>query len=457
MVKHMRESHSAFVENAQMKIDRSEENSFEAKKAAQSVNTAAQCPECKLDCRTRKKLVRHMETDHKETGAEPEVKIIRLEKDSKDKLIDEIQKEQLQDHTLHAQKTKVVNNLIHAVAAKDGKSEVVLPETKKTIQVSATSIKLSRYRCFWCDMSFRKRGKLMDHINLFHKMSLEQTEIEAELIHISVVENDAKKATTAVSTKEKKVEKRVEKKAEKKVKEHHPTSKKGHAKHSSKKKQKVPAAMKQSSVYKHSVSLDCPETPNNKVCSFTLVGSIREVSRILQKRRFSSESDKAKDSCIFFNRKKDDPIPPAAPVEPPKPPTPKETAAITNSYHPNFTSIFSPPQSKFYHSSNSGMHVAAATSMRMQSLLPGPKSMHTGINSAFHTYQQQINFVQDTRRFYMSPPQSAMGIIDEYQQPTHGYNLTINKSLPASAEAPLDLTVPKYRWNYIHHHMGHNI
>lgn len=179
LVRHMQKDHPTFVQDAKDKIDRSKEQY-----ARTFINTAATCPYCKVDCHTRKKLMKHLE-EHKDEPDEEtaELKIIRITNESKTSLLDEFNGASASGSAtapvMANNSPTFVQNLIRAAMETD---PAKISSAK--IKVSSTSLKLleRKYKCFWCDTSFRKRGKLMDHIDMFHKASKDQSELEAGLL-----------------------------------------------------------------------------------------------------------------------------------------------------------------------------------------------------------------------------------------------------------------------------------
>jgi len=183
-VLHMREVHSAFVESAQLKIDAAKigvsVKSLQAMQQHKSTGDFTQnaiCPFCKYDCMTKKKLMRHLEVEHKgedEEEDEPEVKVIQVADDRKRRILNSFRNETSSSSS--SRDPALVQNLLEAFE-NDKKSQA--------LRMSANSLRLTekRYKCFWCEASFRKRGKLMDHIDMFHKANLQATEVEAEMLH----------------------------------------------------------------------------------------------------------------------------------------------------------------------------------------------------------------------------------------------------------------------------------
>lgn len=151
--------------------------------------------------------MRHLE-EHKDLEPEPEeeteLKIIQITNENKKSLLEQFDGEKAGSSgsgsgtmATTANSPTFVRNLIRAIESDPAKI------ASSKIKVSSTSLKLSerRYKCFWCDTSFRKRGKLMDHIDMFHKANKHQTELEAELLQgvsrdTSVFEPEKSKPTT---------------------------------------------------------------------------------------------------------------------------------------------------------------------------------------------------------------------------------------------------------------------
>lgn len=136
-------------------------------------NTIATCPFCKHDCQTRKKLMQHLAMEHKDEEDEPPVKVIRISTHERNQ-------QQIFEHLKQQQQRPrdgivggpfvtpgpsenniMVQNLLHAIGNGGKGSANVKVETKVPTK--------NQYKCFWCDASYRKRGKLMDHIDNLHK------------------------------------------------------------------------------------------------------------------------------------------------------------------------------------------------------------------------------------------------------------------------------------------------
>ena len=188
LVGHMREAHSSFVKDTQEKIDKSKQLSVAAK--PDGAKTAAVCPFCKLQCVTRKNLMRHLEFEHKddEVEDEPQVKIVRFNTD-KSGVIRSLNS-QITQPVVDASDPVLVQNLLRALEAS---SSAGLLDNKLKLPPAEIKIPERKYKCFWCEASFRKRGKLMDHIDMFHK---DQTEMEA---------GSLSKSQTSTSTDDKQV------------------------------------------------------------------------------------------------------------------------------------------------------------------------------------------------------------------------------------------------------------
>lgn len=203
----------------------------------------AACPHCHVDCLTRKKLMSHIEAAHKTTDddddvddddGEPPVKVIRLKRSGGDliqslsaagverispalgKLLKAIRPEDIGAGgrgaagatTPHAAASMPAAAAAAAgvpgksrggasvggvaVAAASGLMGDVRVLTLPSGSLARVADK--KYKCFWCNALFRKRGKLMDHIDLFHKDSKQQTEVEAEMLNSAAAA--ARKDTT---------------------------------------------------------------------------------------------------------------------------------------------------------------------------------------------------------------------------------------------------------------------
>lgn len=131
------------------------------------INTTAICPMCQRDCQSRKKLMRHLEIDHKEDEEEPQLKVIRLTGDdqNKQKLLEQFQQQSENVAgpfiTPVRSQSNMVQNLLKAIGTGN--------KTAPHVKVESKSASKLQYKCFWCDASYRKRGKLMDHIDNLHK------------------------------------------------------------------------------------------------------------------------------------------------------------------------------------------------------------------------------------------------------------------------------------------------
>jgi hypothetical protein len=277
----MKEAHSTFVQNAQEKIDRNKEQY-----ARSFSNTAATCPYCQKDCQTRKNLMSHL-GEHKdlETDEETsELKIIRITNENKKSLIDQFGGEKAAPSssgsstsaaaTAASSSPNFVHNLIRAIESDPAKI------ASSKIRVSSTCVKLPerRYKCFWCDTSFRKRGKLMDHIDMFHKANKHQTELEAELLQgvsreTSMQEPDKNKPSTSRQTSS------------------------SHVGRGSGLKDFSLSRSKSSEKQMTSVQ-SVTIKPKKKCCTFTMVGSIREESKFVNK----SVDEPLPSQCRFYFR-----------------------------------------------------------------------------------------------------------------------------------------------------------
>ena len=258
LVKHMQEAHSTFVKDAKDKIDRSKEQYSRS-----FANTAATCPYCKVDCHTRKKLMRHLD-EHKdlEPEEETELKIIRITNESKSSLLNHFDGDKPGAATVAASSDgnpTFVQNLIRAIEGDPTK----IGNSK--IKVSSTSLKLPerRYKCFWCDTSFRKRGKLMDHIDMFHKANKDQSELEAVLLQGASMPQENTKSKPAA----------VKHSNSSSTSSHYSDSKNGG----------------KETIITRSKSCDKPVSSQAKqkkqTCSFSVAGSIRESSKVVPKEK----------------------------------------------------------------------------------------------------------------------------------------------------------------------------
>lgn len=314
----MKERHSIVMEDAKNKIDRSEASSFAAKRATPGSSvSAAKCPFCEVDCGTRKKLMRHLEVEHQDVDGEiePELKIVRLENNSEEKLFSGLNKDKDSEAEIQAKKVTIVSNLLNTIGSKEGRSKVNVPGTSGTIEVSATSIKFPerRYKCFWCEASFRKRGKLMDHIDMFHKANKQQIEDEAELLHVTAATSQEinmkstaapqKQSSTGSQIREKKTTPAATITSAATITAapaiapeaiHKSTGKKKQSTKKQKKVKFIPADI-----------IKCPKIPNNNVCVFRHLASITEISKM---KRLYKPMDNPQKSCTFFNRKEDNPV-----------------------------------------------------------------------------------------------------------------------------------------------------
>ena len=150
LIQHMNEEHISFVRQTETRIVRAGDIS----EGERYHNTVATCPYCKQDFQTRKKFMMHLETAHKEDEEQqdegPKVKVIRVDGPFV---------------TPGATESKVVQNLLNAIGGTANRNTSNGSASKLD---SAPPAKL-QYKCFWCEASFRKRGKLMDHIDSLHK------------------------------------------------------------------------------------------------------------------------------------------------------------------------------------------------------------------------------------------------------------------------------------------------
>ena len=169
LVHHMNEEHSTFVQQTAFRIARAADKLPSLADGEKYRNTMATCPYCKHDCQTRKKLMMHLETAHKDDeeqqDEEPRVKVIRLDGSFV---------------TPGAPELNVVQNFIKAMGNAPGRS---LPNGTAKLDNNNKSAAKLQYKCFWCDASFRKRGKLMDHIDTLHKHNKLQNQAEADSLN----------------------------------------------------------------------------------------------------------------------------------------------------------------------------------------------------------------------------------------------------------------------------------
>ncbi|XP_067936534.1 uncharacterized protein [Watersipora subatra] len=300
MVQHMRKAHSSFVEDTQMKIDRSKESSYEAKRASNNYVPIAKCPFCSLDCGTSKKLVHHLTVEHQEedeeSAVEPELKVIRVENDSDRRLFGHLREEESRGSSSKANNSSIVNDLLN-VLEKNSQKELSIPGSSETVKVSSASIKLTekRYRCFWCDAFFRKRGKLMDHIDMFHKANKLQIAEEAELLVSAIcqtptaTDNTPVKLTSPTPTKKTATSIPGYKAAQPKST--------GRRRSSSKKSTKT-----------HTAETDASDLPNNYICRFICCGSVTGVSRRKPVQRYTTSSEMYTNNCQFFRASDPNPL-----------------------------------------------------------------------------------------------------------------------------------------------------
>ena len=165
LLQHMREEHAEFSDNRQPSVPSPPSDNERFR------NTTAICPMCHQDCQTRRKLMTHLEVDHKDDNdhdEEPQIKYIRISNDDENKKILEQLKQQTDNvagpfitPVAGSQSNNVMQNLLKAIG---GGSKA--PSSGKMEAKSSTKF---QYKCFWCDASYRKRGKLMDHIDNLHK------------------------------------------------------------------------------------------------------------------------------------------------------------------------------------------------------------------------------------------------------------------------------------------------
>lgn len=192
LVQHMKEAHPSFVEHAQSRIPR---NPMPVEKEPRDTgpyrNTSATCPFCSQDCQTRKKLMRHLELEHKddndhdeEAASVPEVKVIRLDDQNKHILLEQLA-QQGGSHNIQTTSgdSAMVRDLLKVISSSSSPSPTVSSNVHVATKPEPKTSSKFQYKCFWCDASFRKRGKLMDHIDLLHKHNKQQNQVEAEMLN----------------------------------------------------------------------------------------------------------------------------------------------------------------------------------------------------------------------------------------------------------------------------------
>lgn len=165
LVQHIKENHTSFVEhppssNMPRPSDMADRDSSPYR------NAIATCPYCGHDCLTRKKLMLHLELEHKDVNdseEEPRLKYIRLNSSPQ-----------------ASSDSNVVRNLLQTIGPQN--TNVASTSIAKT--ESKPSNNRLQYKCFWCEASFRKRGKLMDHIDTLHKHNKQQNQVEAEMLSL---------------------------------------------------------------------------------------------------------------------------------------------------------------------------------------------------------------------------------------------------------------------------------
>jgi len=177
LVQHMRQVHQSFVDKTQARIPRNPQPEDRDRYR----NTVATCPFCQIDCNTRKKLMQHLELEHKNSSEDesgPTVKVIKLDSQNKQDILNQLSNVGIKGNLgNNGSSSTTMQNLIQAISSSSSSKVVGVGKVDKP------AAKL-QYKCFWCDESFRKRGKLMDHIDLLHKQNKAQTEVEAEMINI---------------------------------------------------------------------------------------------------------------------------------------------------------------------------------------------------------------------------------------------------------------------------------
>lgn len=205
MLKHMRESHTSFVTSTEQKIDKTFTDSIKEKALSNRPINCSICAYCNLDCQNRRKLRTHIALNHKDDDGEvlPDLKHIRLERNPLDYDLkkgkkgladaDQVKPSRAKSTDTDKVRTGKRRDSEKAKAARtsqNGKQETERETKEKDSKATATTTASTsrgaiekRYKCFWCKTSFRKRGKLMDHIDMFHKDSKDQSEMEAEKLY----------------------------------------------------------------------------------------------------------------------------------------------------------------------------------------------------------------------------------------------------------------------------------
>lgn len=188
LVQHMREEHSSFVQQATSKIHRAADKSAPAD-TDKYKNTIATCPFCQLDCQTRKKLMLHLQLEHKDDNEhedEPKVKVIRIDEQNKHKLLEQLSNNHGSVAGPFLTPGVAESNMVQSFLKAMGSSNNNLCNVSNKVDSSKTAAANSKqqYKCFWCEASFRKRGKLMDHIDTLHKHNKQQNQDEADMLNM---------------------------------------------------------------------------------------------------------------------------------------------------------------------------------------------------------------------------------------------------------------------------------
>ena len=353
MLQHMRSSHTSFVTSTEQKIDTFQEDSLQEKARCKLPTSASICSYCNLDCGNRRKLKRHIDLNHIEgvdQEIHPDLKHIRLQDSSLDDepkklkkpaaIIQEKPSKPIKNPDVGKQKTKNTEvekgktnkTTEKSKAAKDNKQTGKDSEGEKPNPTTTKAEK--RYKCFWCSTSFRKRGKLMDHIDMFHKDSKDQSELEAEQLYTNEFAEESGATNETDASKPDQKQEAVDSPSESST----GASVKEMAQNDLKALEEVPEE-RPSSTLSCSFPQDyreCHETPFNDVCKFILLGTITEVAKqqlrspshsIPVRHSISMSSCISQPTCYFFRRKEDDPLPiamlvPKATEQLPAKPTP---------------------------------------------------------------------------------------------------------------------------------------
>lgn len=281
LVLHMRESHSSFVKDAQEKIDHAKQRSNQNRP-----NYASTCQYCNTDYQTRKKLMAHLECEHKDNepddeAEEPQVKIVRLSGEH-EQFMQEL-KIQTSSTNPSSSGPKLVEQLLNAIENEETQDQ----NSKMRVTASTVKFPEKRYKCFWCEASFRKRGKLMDHIDMFHKANKQQSEVEAEKL-LGSIHFEEKSSTSATATVTKVEIKSTVTKSTVAVNPLPFLSTKT-----------VPAVKPVPTPL-----LSSPVPRKKDRCLFTLLGNIREVSTFAEKRQSLNTTNSFK----FYNGQQSNPL-----------------------------------------------------------------------------------------------------------------------------------------------------